>query len=73
MLLTTETFRLHVRFNGRSEDLDLATLGLCRTSSDSEVWAALARHYDCALVDFASSVIVREPQALIVRPVAFYG
>src|SRR5687767_10006555 len=28
MTLTTETLRLHVRFEGRSEDLDLAALGL---------------------------------------------
>ena len=73
MLLVTETLRLHVRFNGRSEELDLAMLGLSRSASDAELWAALARHYDCTLADFADSVIVREPQAIIVRPVAFYG
>ena len=73
MLLTTETMRLHVRFNGHSEDLDLATLELGRDASDSELRAALARRYDCAVDDFASYVIAREPQAIIVRPIAFYG
>ena len=73
MLLTTETMRLHVRFNGRSEDLDLATLELGCDASDTELRAALAHRYDCAIDDFASYVITREPQAIIVRPIAFYG
>jgi len=64
MMLTTETMRIHVRFNGRSEDLDLATLELGRDASDSELRAALARRYDCAVDDFASYVIAREPQAI---------
>ena len=73
MMLTTETIRLHVRFNGRSEDLDLETLGLRRDASDTELRAALARRYDCAVDDLASYLIMREPQAIIVRPIAFYG
>jgi hypothetical protein len=73
MLLTTETMRLHVRFNGRSEDLDLATLALGCDASDTELRAALARRYDCAVDDLAGYVIAREPQAIIVRPIAFYG
>ena len=31
----------------------------------------LLRH--CAVDDFAGYVITREPQAIIVRPIAFYG
>lgn len=73
MVLTTESMRLHVRFNGRSEDLDLASLGLTANATDTQLIAALARHYDCAIADLASSVIIREPQAIIVRPIAFYG
>jgi hypothetical protein len=73
MLLTTETLRLHVRFNGRSEDLDLETLGLGYDAGDAEIRATLARRYDCAVDDLAGYVIVREPQAIIVRPIAFYG
>jgi len=65
--------RLHVRFNGRSEDLDLATLALGHDASDTELRAALARRYDCAIGAMASYVIAREPQAIIVRPIAFYG
>jgi hypothetical protein len=73
MMLATETTRLHIRFNGRSEDLDLETLGLGRDAGDAELRAALARRYDCAVDDLASYVIAREPQAIIVRPIAFYG
>ena len=73
MMRTTEPTRLHVRFNGRSEDLDLATLELGLSVSDTELRAELARRYDCAVDDFASYVIAREPQAIIVRPIAFYG
>jgi len=73
MLSTTETLRLHVRFNGHSEDLDLDALGLLHDADDATLRAALARRYDCAAGDLAEYAIVREPQAIIVRPVAFYG
>jgi hypothetical protein len=73
MMITTGTVRLHVRFNGRSEDLDLETLGLGRDAGDAELRDALARRYDCPVDDLASYAIVREPQAIIVRPIAFYG
>jgi hypothetical protein len=73
MTLITETLRLHVRFDGRSEDLDLATLGLGHDAGDAELRAALARRYDCRADDLAGYAIVREPQAIIVRPIAFYG
>jgi hypothetical protein len=73
MMLTRETMALHVRFNGRSEDLDLAMLELEHDASDTELRAALARRYDCTIDDLANYMIAREPQAIIVRPIAFYG
>jgi len=73
MLATREIITLHIRFNGRSEDLDLAALELGRDASDTELRVALARRYDCAVDDLANYVIAREPQAIIVRPIAFYG
>lgn len=72
MLTDTQT-RLHVRFNGRSEELDLATLELQPGVSDVELRTALARRYDCPVADLEDYVIVREPWVIIVRPVAFYG
>lgn len=73
MTPTAATLRLHVRFNGRSEDLDLAALGLEPGASDAALCAALARRYDCASADLADYVVVREPLAIIVRPIALYG
>ena len=72
-MLATETTLLHVRFAGRSEDLDLVALGLRPGVEDGALRAALARHYDCAPAELEDYVIVREPQAIIVRPLAFYG
>ena len=72
-MLATDTTLLHVRFAGRSEELDLAAVGLSPEATDGELRAALARRYDCAVADLADYVIVREPQAIIVRPVAIYG
>lgn len=72
-MLLAETTRLHVRFNGRSEDLDLDTLGLGHDVSDAELRSALVRRYDCPAGALDEYVIVREPQAIVVRPVAFYG
>jgi hypothetical protein len=72
-MLMTDTVRLHVRFDGRSEDLDLDTLGLRHSASDAELRAALARRYDRPADALDEYVIVREPQAIVVRPVAMYG
>lgn len=73
MTLATTLLRLHVRFEGRSEELEFEALRLRPTASDSELVAALARRYDRKLIDFEHYVIVREPQAVIIRPEAFYG
>lgn len=73
MTLTAETKRLHVRFEGRSEDLDLAALGLRPDCTDVELSDALARRYGRPVSALREYVVVREPQAIIVRPEAFYG
>ena len=64
---------LHVRFAGRSEEFDLTELDLSPETSDADLRAALAKRYDCGIQDFDGYVIVREAQAIIVRPVAIYG
>jgi hypothetical protein len=70
---TLDTSRLHVRFAGRSEDLDLASLDLRPNASDGEIRQALAKRYDCSPSVLDDYIIQREPQAIIVRPVAIYG
>lgn len=72
-MLTDTQIRLHVRFNGRSEELTPPQLGLQPGMTDAELRTALARRYDCAMADLEKYVIVREQQAIIVRPVAIYG
>jgi hypothetical protein len=72
-MLTTGSTLLHIRFAGRSEDLDLLDLKLTPAATDNELRAALARRYDRLLAELDDYVVVREPQAIIVRPVAIYG
>ena len=72
-MLTMNPTLLHVRFAGRSEELDLNALALSPDATDAELRAALANRYDCAISELDDYVIVREPQAIIVRPVAIYG
>lgn len=69
-MLMTDTLRLHVRFEGRSEDPDLDTLGLRHDAGDAELRTALARRYGRPAEALDEYVIVREPQGIIVRPVA---
>jgi hypothetical protein len=67
------TLALHVRFAGRSEDLDMRALDLDERASDAELRAALAKRYDVAPAALDEYVVVREQQAVIVRPLAYYG
>lgn len=64
---------LHLRYNGRSEELPLAELGLNGRASDAEIKEALAQHLDIASERLASHVVVRTRQAIVVRPEALYG
>ncbi|MBX5456493.1 MAG: hypothetical protein IRZ31_06290 [Thermogemmatispora sp.] len=64
---------LHLRYNGRSEELPLAELGLNRQASEAEIKQAVARYLDVACELLAPYVVVRTSQAIIVRPEALYG
>lgn len=68
-----QDLRLHVRFAGRSEELLLTDLDLRADADDAALWSALARRYQCSVSALEGYVIVREPQAIIIRPLAFYG
>ena len=72
-MLATDATLLHVRYAGRSEELDLDALELSPDATDAELRSALAKRYDCAIEELDEYVVVREPQAIIVRPVAIYG
>jgi hypothetical protein len=64
---------LHVRFDGRSEELSLESLNLSSTASDAQIKQALATHFQRPARTFDSYIIVRNSQAIIVRPEAIYG
>ena len=72
-MLMTNTTLLHDRFGGRSEELDLADLGLHAKASDAQVRAALAKRHVCRVADLHDYLVRREAEAIIVRPVAIYG
>ena len=64
---------LHVRFDGRSEELSLAALDLDRQATDEQIKRALVAHFDCPPRSFDRHAIVRHAAAIVVRPEAIYG
>jgi hypothetical protein len=64
---------IHVRVAGRSEELNLAALGLQNEATDAQFKEAVARHLDLPVASLADHVIVRTSQAIIIRPEAIYG
>ena len=64
---------VHVRFDGRSEELTLAVLDLNDTATDAQIRRAIASHFDLPTQALDNHVIVRTNQAIIVRPEAIYG
>ena len=64
---------IHVRFDGRSEELSLAMLHLQSNASDIQVKWAVANHFDLPAHYLNDYVVVRNNQAIIVRPEAIYG
>lgn len=65
---------IHVRFEGRSFDLQENKLGLNASANDKAIREALAGHLDVGIGRLAGYVIDRQPSGdLIVRPEAVYG
>lgn len=65
---------VHVRFEGRSFDLQEAQLRISAGMSDKEIKERLARHFDVGHKQLDFYVVDRTAQGdLIVRPEAVYG
>ncbi|MCB0711579.1 MAG: hypothetical protein KDD67_04525 [Ignavibacteriae bacterium] len=65
---------IHVRFQGKSYDLNERVLNLNGSASDLQVKGALAQHFDVRLDQFDLYVVDRRPTGeLVVRPEAVYG
>ncbi len=64
---------VHVRLDGRSEEVPLAALDLPLGADDAQVKEAVARYLQRAGHDLERHVVVRPNSAIIVRPEAVYG
>jgi hypothetical protein len=64
---------VHIRFHGRSEELTLAMLHLTSHATDAQIKQAIAHHFDLPAHSLHDHVVVRNSQAIIVRPEAIYG
>lgn len=65
---------IHIRFEGRSYDIQESELGLEKGISDNVIKQRLAQHFDVGINRFESYVIDRRPSGdLIIRPEAVYG
>jgi hypothetical protein len=65
---------VHIRFDGRSYDLNENQIGVTAGMNDTAIKERLAQHFDVHLNRFTSYVIDRRPSGdLIIRPEAVYG
>ncbi|MBD2742294.1 hypothetical protein [Coleofasciculus sp. FACHB-1120] len=65
---------VHIRFEGRSYDIEENQLGVTDGMNDKSVKERLAQHFDVRSERFQSYVVDRRPSGdLIVRPEAVYG
>ncbi len=64
---------IHVRFNGRSEELTTNMLQLDNHAADSQIKQAIANHFDLPSGYLDDHVVVRTSNSIIVRPQAIYG
>jgi len=65
---------LHVRYNGRSFDVNERVLGLTVGMTDTEIKEIVARRLEVGLGRLEDYVVDRRPNGdVIVRPEAVYG
>lgn len=65
---------VHIRFEGRSYDINEQQLGVAAGMNDAAIKERLAQHFDVARDRFDSYVLDRRPSGdLVVRPEAVYG
>ena len=65
---------LHVRYNGRSFDMNERVFGLRFGMTDADIKERVARHLEVGLGRLEDYVVDRRPNGdVIVRPEAVYG
>ncbi len=67
--------QIHVRFNGRSIDIDLNDLDVGILSSDNEIRAAVARYLDAPVQKLQAFAVARNQETghLQLHPEAVFG
>ena len=66
-------YGVHVRVDGRSEELTLAMLNLQDNATNEQIKQAIVGHLDLPAHSLDTYVVVRTSQAIIVRPETIYG
>jgi hypothetical protein len=65
---------VHIRFEGRSQDIPLSAVDMGGMSSDQDIRRAVARYLDVPEKRFAPYVVERHPNGnMTVRPQAVFG
>ncbi|PAX46700.1 hypothetical protein [Brunnivagina elsteri] len=65
---------VHIRFEGRSYDMQEAQINRNASMNDSAIKQRLAEHFDINLNRFETYIVDRRPSGdLIIRPEAVYG
>jgi len=64
---------IHVRFDGRSEELTTRALNLASDATDGQIKQAVARYFDLSGNYLQDYVVVRNSTSIIIRPEAIYG
>jgi hypothetical protein len=73
--MATQTLNvIHVRFNGRSQDIPLEAIDLSQDASEARIRDQLSRYLEVPLRQMDSYVIDRHPNGnLTLRPEAVFG
>ena len=65
---------VHIRFEGRSYDIQEMKIGVVAAMQDTQIFDQLAQHFDVNPARFNAYVVDRSPSGdLIIRPEAVYG
>lgn len=64
---------IHIRFDGRSEELTTRELNLAPNANDGQIKQAVARYFDLSGNYLQDYVVVHNSTSIIIRPEAIYG
>jgi hypothetical protein len=65
--------KLHLRWEGKSQTLDLSELALQPNATDQQIKESLAAMYQLDAKGLKNLVMDRHPEGIVVRPSAVFG